>query len=121
MHIDCPQVRAGHEPGLEQPHRPHRVGDGHPLVLHDDMPRTRKDIEARVRIARMDKDLLVLLEPGIYRIPGNAHMIGERPDRRLLVHDGRCAHPPVADVQVTCPPASESHCVFRVGRHQIGA
>src|SRR3954471_4911091 len=82
------QVVAHREACLELQPGARGLGDRLAVDLHPHVPGAREDVHARVGVARVGEDFLVLLEPGIHRIPVEADRLAELLDRRLLVTQG---------------------------------
>src|SRR5438270_11088755 len=76
------QVIAGREPGLEQQPGTCGLGDRDPLDLDSYMPGAGQDVHPGVRVARVGEDLLVLLEPGVHRVPVEADHVAQLFDRQ---------------------------------------
>jgi len=55
--------------------RPVPVGDIRAVYL--DGPRAVQDVDACIRVVRVDKDLLVLLEPPVHGVPVEANQIAQ--------------------------------------------
>src|SRR5262249_40012550 len=62
--------------------------DLHAVHLDLDVPRAVQDVDALVRVVRVDEDLLVLLEPSVHRVPVEANQAAQLLDRRLRVVPG---------------------------------
>ena len=85
------QVVAHGQARLEQEHGPGGIGDRDAVDLHHDMARTAQRVDALVRIAGVNEDLFVLLEPGVHRLPLEADRVTELGDRRQRVLPGSLA------------------------------
>ncbi len=57
---------------------------------HADVARAAQDVDAMMRVARVDEDLLVLLEPGVHRVPAERDVPADAlpAGRRALVAPG---------------------------------
>jgi hypothetical protein len=72
------EVVAGRERGLEEDARPARRRDLLAVHPHDDAPRRVQHVDPVVRVARVDDDLVVLLEPRVDRVPRDADVALDR-------------------------------------------
>ena len=79
------EVVADRQTSLEEQPRTTRVGDRRPADLHPHMTRAGEDVHARVRAARVGEDLLVLLEPGVHRVPVEPDHLAQLLDRGVPI------------------------------------
>ncbi len=79
--IGAIEVVAGRQAGLEHQHRRGTLGERDPLQRDPDTPVRAKCVDADVRVSGMDEDLLLLLIPGIQRVPVETSSAGHPADR----------------------------------------
>src|SRR5207249_2235621 len=91
-------VIARRKPGLEQQAR--LVGLGHDHAPDDDldMPRAVEHVYPVVRVARMDEDLVIFLEPSVHLGPVERDVILEIVSLRLEVSPGGLLRDAIADL-----------------------
>src|SRR6516164_5605601 len=73
--IELRNVIAGRQPSLEEEDGPASFTQCHAINLHTHVPRAVDRVYSCVRISRMNKDLLVLLEPRVHLIPVKSEVI----------------------------------------------
>jgi hypothetical protein len=90
--IGAVEVVAGRQAGLEHQHRRARLGQRHALERGPDVPVRAERVDADIRVAGVDEDLLVLLIPRIERVPVEAGRACHPVDR-VVAEDPHGARP----------------------------
>ena len=85
------EVAAGRQPGLEEEDRRAALGEDDALELDPQLPRRAQRVDPGVGAAGMDEDPLVLLVPGLERLPLDPHRPGGADLVTLFDHAGRRA------------------------------
>jgi site-specific DNA recombinase len=81
------EVVAGRQPGLEHHHRRARFGQHDAFELDTDAAGGPQRVDARVGVAGVDEDLLVLLEPSVQGIPLEPRPSGQSLDYGVVAVD----------------------------------
>ena len=76
-HVERREVVAGRQPGLEEQDRAPRLGDELTLHVHLHVARRAQRVDALVRVAGVDEDLVVLLEPRVDGVPEEGDEVGD--------------------------------------------
>jgi hypothetical protein len=98
-HVLTGQVVAHREDGLQQHPGPGRLGDDGAADADAHSSGAPQDVDAGVRVAGVDEDLIVLLEHAVHRVPVEGDESGDlgRRLRRPLEGAGRVYRSPVPD------------------------
>src|SRR5204862_2429282 len=72
------QIVAGRQPGLEEQAWPGTLRDDLAGDLHPDVAGAARHIDPVVRVTGVDKDLVILLVPGVHLVPVESDVVPER-------------------------------------------
>jgi hypothetical protein len=116
--IGAVEVVAGRQAGLEHQHRRARLGQRHALERGPDVPVRAERVDADIRVAGVDEDLLVLLIPRIERVPVEAGRACHPVDRVVAEdpHGARPVQAARAQAVAACRALAEPLLVLRVVR-----
>ena len=123
VHLGAVEVVAGRQAGLEHHDRRRRLGQHVPVELDPDRAGRAQRVDPGVRVAGMDEDLLVLLVPGVQRVPLEPRRPGQPRQPRRRRRPGRA---PGRVTSPTCSPCRRavprlSFCVvLLVDQHARG-
>ena len=115
------EVAAGRQPGLEHHHRRARFGQHDAFELDTDAAGGPQRVDARVGVAGVDEDLLVLLEPSVQGIPLEPRPSGQSLDYGVVAVDPQRRGPGhVPDLQAVAASgaAAELLLVLLIGQHR---